>query len=103
MFLPQSRYANVAQVTVIRADGSTASAVKLRRLPQVAGDPTTMNANDRLDIIAGQEYGDGTMFWHIADANSELSGKTTSALSPNSNCVLLRPWKTRAEVDLSMP
>ncbi len=81
MFLPQSRYANVAQVQVTRADRSTASAVKLRRLPLVAGDPTTMNANDRLDIIAGQQYGDGTMFWHIADANSELDSRR-----------LLEPW-----------
>ena len=64
-----------------RADGSAATAVKIRRLPQVAGDATIMNANDRLDIIAGQEYGDGTMFWHIADANTELDSRR-----------LLEPW-----------
>ena len=96
MFLPQSRYANVAQVTVIRADGSTASAVKLRRLPQVAGDPTTMNANDRLDIIAGQEYGDGSMFWHIADANTELDSRR-----------LLEPWlpndPNAAQITIQVP
>jgi hypothetical protein len=47
----------------------------------MAGDPTAMTADDRLDIIAGQEYGDATMFWHIADANTELD-----ALK------LLKPW-----------
>jgi hypothetical protein len=81
MFLPSSRYAQVAQCQVTQADGSAVTAVKLRRLPPMTGDPTTMNANDRLDIIAGQQYGDGTMFWHIADANTELSARK-----------LLEPW-----------
>jgi hypothetical protein len=81
MFLPTSRYANLDQVQVTQPDGSTVTAVKLRRLPQVTGDATTMSANDRLDIIADQQYTDGSMFWHIADANTELS-------APN----LLRPW-----------
>lgn len=96
MFLPQSRYAKVAQCQVTLADGSTATAVKLRALPQVAGDATTMNANDRLDIIAGQEYGDGTMFWHIADANTELAANR-----------LLEPWlpgdPTEAQITIEVP
>ncbi|SRR6266481_1978761 len=81
MFAPNSRYANLPQCQVTQADGTTVTAVKLRRLPQVTGDPTTINDNDRLDIIAGQEYGDGSMFWHIADANTELSARD-----------LLKPW-----------
>jgi hypothetical protein len=81
MFLPSSRYANIAQCQITRADESTVNAVKLRMLPVVTGDPTTMTADDHLDIIANQEYGDGTMFWHIADANTEL-------YAPN----LLKPW-----------
>ena len=28
--------------------------------------------HDRLDILAQQKYDDGTKFWHIADANTEL-------------------------------
>lgn len=72
MFLPSSRYANIAQCQLTQADGSTVTAVKLRMLPEVTGDPTAMTADDQLDVIAGQEYNDGTMFWHIADANSEL-------------------------------
>ncbi len=81
MFLPSSRYANLAQCQVTQPDGSTVTAVKLRLLPQVSGDPTALEDNDRLDIIAGQEYGDGSMFWHIADANTELDSRK-----------LLQPW-----------
>jgi hypothetical protein len=96
MFLPQSRYANIAQCQVTLADGTTAAAVKLRRLPKVAGDATTINANDRLDIIAGQVYGDGTMFWHIADANTELAANW-----------LLQPWPpgdpNAAQITIEVP
>lgn len=81
MFLPSSRYANVAHCQVTVASGSTVTAVKLRPLPAIAGEPTSMTRDDRLDIIASQEYGDGTMFWHIADANTAL-------YAPN----LLVPW-----------
>ncbi len=81
MFLPSSRYAKLPQCQVTQPDGATVTAVKLRRLPEVTGDSTTINSNDRLDIVAGQEYGDGSMFWHIADANTELS-------APD----LLKPW-----------
>lgn len=96
MFLPTSRYANVQQCQVTQPDGSTVTAVKLRLLPQVTGDPTTMNDNDRLDIIASQEYGDGTMFWHIADANTELSAPK-----------LLKPWlagdPNAAQITINVP
>jgi hypothetical protein len=74
MFLPSSRYANLPQVrTTALPGGTTVAAVKLRRLPVIDGDPTSMTDADRLDVIADQEYGDPTMFWHIADANTELA------------------------------
>jgi hypothetical protein len=96
MFLPSSRYANIEQVQVTQPDGSTVTAVKLRRLPVVTGDSTTLTADDRLDVIAGQEYSDGTMFWHIADANTELS-------APN----LLKPWlpndPNAAQITIEVP
>ena len=50
MFLPESRYAKLPQCQVTLPDGTTATAVKLRMLPQVSGDPTPMTADDRLDI-----------------------------------------------------
>ena len=56
MFLDNSRYARVATVTVIQRDGSTVSAVKLRRLPPTSGDPHAVIGIDRLDIMAQRQY-----------------------------------------------
>jgi hypothetical protein len=72
MFLPNSRYADVPQATVPLRGGAVATIVRLRRLPIVAGDPTVVVGNDRLDVVADRKYGDPTKFWHVADANSEL-------------------------------
>ena len=72
MFLDNSRYARTKQVDVRVKDGRTVKAVSLRRLPTVTGDPAIVMGNDRLDIMAQRRYKDPTMFWHIADANTEL-------------------------------
>jgi hypothetical protein len=72
MFLPNSRYAKTPEVQAEAADGRTLNAVKLRRLPAVSGDPTPVEGQDKLDVIALRKYQDATMFWHIADANTEL-------------------------------
>ena len=39
---------------------------------QIMGIHTTIKESDRLDIMAQRHYDNPTMFWHIADANSEL-------------------------------
>jgi hypothetical protein len=31
-----------------------------------------VKGTDRLDVMAQRQYSDGTRFWHIADANTEL-------------------------------
>ena len=72
MFLESSRYADVKQVDAEAKGGRGVRAVALRRLPFVAGTPTVVRGNDRLDIVAQQKYSDGTKFWHVADANTEL-------------------------------
>lgn len=72
MFLENSRYARLPQVETKTIDGRTVVAVKLRRLPEVEGDPVTVEGASRLDVMAQRNFQDGTMFWHIADANSEL-------------------------------
>jgi hypothetical protein len=72
MFIEGSRYFAVKTVETETEKRVKVSAVTLRRLPYAAGSPTIVNGNDRLDIIAQRQYSDGTMFWHIADANSEL-------------------------------
>jgi ABC-type amino acid transport substrate-binding protein len=72
MFLKNSRYYGLATVIVADRSGDAVTAVKLRRLPAVAGDPFTVQGHDRLDVICDTQYGDPTRYWHIADANTEL-------------------------------
>lgn len=72
MFIENSRYIDVKTVDVETENGRIVSAIKLRRLPYAAGAPTVIKGNDRLDVMAQRQYSDGTKFWHIADANTEL-------------------------------
>jgi len=75
MFLPSSRYAQVPQVEVETPDGRTVNAVTIRRLPSPAAAPLLVRQNDRLDLIARRALGDGTAYWRIADANTELEAR----------------------------
>ncbi|NRF71728.1 hypothetical protein HLB44_32545 [Aquincola sp. S2] len=72
MFESNSRYLKIPTVEVENAKGETVLAVKLRRLPAVEGNLTAVAGTDRLDVIAHRRYTDGTKFWHVADANTEL-------------------------------
>jgi nucleoid-associated protein YgaU len=72
MFLENSRYHKQSAVEVTTRDGHTVQALKLRKLPAPPAQPHSVQQHDRLDILAHQHYGDGTKFWHIADANTEL-------------------------------
>jgi hypothetical protein len=72
MFLPNSRYAKTPEVQARAADGRIVNAIKRRSLPAVSGDPAQVQGQDALDVIALRTYQDGTMYWHIADANTEL-------------------------------
>ncbi len=76
MFLPNSRYAKVATVATVTSTGESVTALKLRRLTPVSGDPQMVQAGDRLDLFAQERTGDATQFWHIADANSALDQRT---------------------------
>lgn len=72
MFLLNSRYYNQKAVDAVAADGRAVKAVALRRLPSPVAMPAVVQGNDRLDIIAQRTYAESTMFWHVADANTEL-------------------------------
>jgi hypothetical protein len=72
VFLESSRYYKLKTVDVAIKDIMTVKAVTLRRLPVVTGNRTVVKGNDRLDIIAQRKYNNPSMFWHIADANTEL-------------------------------
>jgi hypothetical protein len=76
MFLPNSRYVKVATVETTGPDGRVVVALKLRHLTPVPGEPYTVTAGDRLDLIAHARTGDATQFWHIADANTALDSRT---------------------------
>ena len=83
MFLDSSRYAGVKTVEAEDRKGRKVTAVKLRRPPFVAGTPAVVNGTDRLDVIAQRKYSDGTKFWHIADANTELQANDLAKPRPN--------------------
>lgn len=78
-FLPNSRYAGTATVTVKLTNGREVSAVKLRRPALVDGQEIAVVEGERLDIIADRRYDDPTRFWHIADANTELAANALLA------------------------
>ncbi|MBN8511117.1 MAG: hypothetical protein J0L57_21215 [Burkholderiales bacterium] len=80
MFLPNSRYAKVATVTTRLATGEEVVALKLRKPMPVAGEPRSVLAGDRLDIVAQQTYAEPTWFWHIADANTALDSRELVAV-----------------------
>jgi hypothetical protein len=72
MFLENSRYYRQPTAEVATRDGRIALALKLRKLPRPGSAPHLVQERDQLDILAQQKYDDGTKFWHIADANTEL-------------------------------
>ena len=76
MFLDNSRYAKVATVKTTGPAGETTVALKLRRLTPATGEPHVVQSGDRLDLLADARYGDATQFWHVADANTALDGRT---------------------------
>ena len=88
MFLENSRYVKVPTVEATTADGRKTTAVKLRPLAATAGEPHTIKDNDQLDVLAQQQYADGTKFWHIADANTALDA---TALVRVAGDTLLKP------------
>lgn len=85
MFDANSRYVKSPVVEVETAKGKKANAVKLRRIPYAPGNLTEVKGTDRLDIMAHRKYKDGTKFWHIADANTELEANDLVAQKPQEN------------------
>lgn len=86
MFLDSSRYARVATVATTTRDGRPVTALKLRPLPTLDGTPYQVSDHDRLDLLAHEFHGDGTQFWHIADANTaqqaaDLTAETGATLN----------------------
>ncbi len=72
MFDVNSRYAKNPIVEVDKSNSKKVNVIKLRHLPYVGGNLSEVKGIDRLDIMAHRNYKDGTKFWHVADANTEL-------------------------------
>jgi hypothetical protein len=88
MFLENSRYHKVDTVVTRTRDGRSVCALKLRQLPARTGEPYTVKGGDKLDVLAYEQYADGTKFWHIADANTALEA---SKLVAETGAVLIKP------------
>lgn len=88
MFLPTSRYNKVDTVTTKAAGDRTVTALKLRPLAAPSGDAYTVKDNDQPDVLAQDQYADGTKFWHIADANTALRANDLVA---ETGATLIRP------------
>ena len=75
MFRDRSRYFGLPTDTVPHPDGRTVTVVKPRRLPRSGGTPVGVRDGDRLDLMARARLEDGTAYWRIADANTELEAR----------------------------
>lgn len=76
MFTKNSRYYGIETVTGRDPNGKEIRAAKLRRLPATNGQSLTVHDGDQLDVMSKRLYRDGTRYWHIADANTELEANT---------------------------
>lgn len=81
MFLKNSRYYGLPTATALDAHGREVPVLRLRRLPDTRGEPTVVRDQDQLDVMAHRRTRDGTRFWHIADANTELEANELVATS----------------------
>ena len=88
MFLKTSRYSKTETVTTADVKNREVQAIKLRQLPAAQGDEVMIINGSQLDVMSKQNYQDGTKFWHIADANTELEA---NALVETSGRVVNRP------------
>lgn len=81
MFLKKSRYYNTATVFTHDANNREVKALTLRRLVTTSGERTQVHDHDQLDVMSHRRNQDGTKFWHIADANSDLEANNLVAVS----------------------
>jgi hypothetical protein len=81
MFLKNSRYYDLPTVTTVDGQGRQVQAVSLRRLDATTGEATVVHDHDQLDVMSHRRNKDGTRFWHIADANSDLEANALVAVS----------------------
>lgn len=92
MIFNTSRYAKVETYTVTPAAGRTLTALKLRVIPPTSAVFWhTVQAGDRLDLLAFKYYGKADRFWLICDANNVM--RPEELLQPGRK-ILIPPDRT---------
>ena len=72
MFLKKSRYYGIKTVVALDSRAREVTAVTIRQLPPTTGSAVTVKDGMQLDVESERRYKDGTRYWHIADAGTEL-------------------------------
>ena len=73
MIFKGSRYERTGAYAVTTPDGRRVTALKIRFIPATpAGFLHTFTADERLDLLAFEFYGNPEKFWLIADANTAM-------------------------------
>jgi hypothetical protein len=77
MFAPNSRYAALETTSLTTPDGREIAYVRRRFLPRGKDLPklaeATVEAYDRIDLLAARTLGDPESFWRICDANDAIA------------------------------
>ena len=81
MFLKNSRYFNTPTSIARDVNDREVKVLTLRTLPATRGESTQIHDHDQLDVMSHRRYADGTKFWYIADANSDLEANNLVAVS----------------------
>jgi hypothetical protein len=102
-----SRYQGLPTGTFVSPDGRKVTYVRRRILPQPE-DLTQIGtylvrAGDRLDRVAGQEFGDAERGWQLADANGAMDPDELTAVPGRSLRVTLTTATSGATGVFTMP
>jgi hypothetical protein len=93
MFFRGSRYEIVPSAELALPDGRTVRYKRVRFIAQTAGVlPYRTKAEERLDHVAFQAYGDAEQFWRICDANLALRPDELTA-EPGTRLLLPVPMR----------
>lgn len=72
MFFRGSRYENVPDAELTRADGRTVRYKRMRFAPRTGATTDVASDGARLDVVAYRTLGDPEQFWRLCDANQVL-------------------------------
>jgi hypothetical protein len=82
-FTAQSRYYGLAVARITRPDGTTISYVGRRFIPPASSFAVLQRhrvlQGERVDVLAGQAYGDPLLYWRLCDANQALAPEDVTA------------------------